>query len=263
MSWLRANHEGITVSASETESGVIAESVSHVWVGAETTKARDELRSVMEQESDTELLIVRFESSLRWIPQVIVDVGDRILIPGGSILYWRAPTTPTATGAGDWHDKALPPLKQLGSDDTEDVVSAIQTTFTDYSNHYTSNPMLRPIDPATAYADWAKRSLALDQRAVLVALDDPRDTIAAIALVDFGDESADILLAGVDPRFRSRGLYSSFLPRVVRTARDRGFPEVVISTQDHNVAVQRLWSRLGFEPTLAVNVVHAMRTPRI
>ena len=260
MSWLRATHQGITVSASETESGVIAESVAHVWVGAGTNEARDELRSVIEEQSETELLIMRFESSLRWVPQVMVDLGERILIPGGSILYWRAPGNPSATGARDWTDQALPPLKQLGPDDAEGVVSAIQATFTDYSNHYTSNPMLRPIDPATAYADWAKRSLALDQRAVLVALDDPRGTIAAIALVDFGDESADILLAGVDPRFRSRGLYSSFLPRVVRTARDRGFPEVVISTQDHNVAVQRLWARLGFEPTLALNVVHAMRT---
>lgn len=257
MSWTDAISSGIHLAPSPSESGVIAESVAHIWVGANTPEGRQELRNIIREEADTELLIVRFESSLRWVSQVVSLAEGRVSFPGGSIVYWQAPTESAAPKSA-----AELPLRRLGAPDSERAAAAIKTIFTDYSNHYTSNPLLRPIDPSVAYADWTKRSLLMDSRMLLAWEGDAGEGFSAIAVVEFGDAGADVLLAGVHPDRRGEGLYSTFLPRVVDAARLQGARDVVISTQDHNVAVQRLWARLGFEPVLAVNIVHSMHSPR-
>ena len=58
---------------------------------------------------------------------------------------------------------------------------------------------------------------------------------------------------------QGRGIYAHLLAEVERRAAERGAAEVVISTQGHNVRVQRVWARYGFEPVHAMLTVHLVR----
>ena len=80
--------------------------------------------------------------------------------------------------------------------------------------------------------------------------------------VDESAGEAEILLAGLTSAAQGRGLYPLLLKAVGQQAMARGCPRVTISTQAHNIRVQRAWAKAGFRPFAAITTVHAM-TPGV
>jgi ribosomal protein S18 acetylase RimI-like enzyme len=54
----------------------------------------------------------------------------------------------------------------------------------------------------------------------------------------------------VDPEHRDRGVGRLLLDATVEQLTSRGAPQIVLFTADRNVAAQRLFTRLGFRPTM-------------
>ncbi|MBI3792855.1 MAG: GNAT family N-acetyltransferase [Gemmatimonadetes bacterium] len=54
----------------------------------------------------------------------------------------------------------------------------------------------------------------------------------------------------VDPAARGRGIGRQLMEATLAALRDRGAPRVVLSTAARNAAAQRLFTRLGFRPTM-------------
>jgi len=61
-------------------------------------------------------------------------------------------------------------------------------------------------------------------------------------------EEGEGVLFGVAPEAQGRGIYRSLMIGAMLWFRTRGTARMVVSTQVTNAAVQKVWTRLGFEP---------------
>jgi hypothetical protein len=250
--WLDALSAAVSVCPSPVESGVLAPDVWHLWVGRDAPVDWDRILEAMNQASDADLVIARYASAQVWVGPALA-ASERVLIPAGDIMYWER-SSPIDGSPPD----AVERLCELGVVDDARCRDTILQIFAGYSSHYSANPALSHVSVAEAYADWAARSLVEADCDVVEWLS-PSGTPEGMGLTRRLGDCVEILLAGMLPVARGRGGYSAFLGAIVNRALCAGAHQVVISTQDHNVQVQRLWCRLGLEPSLAISVVHAMK----
>jgi GNAT superfamily N-acetyltransferase len=253
MAWLDALSSDISVRHSPVESGVLLPDVRHLWVGRDAPADRDGLMGAVDQAADADLIIARYASAQSWVGAVLAGSG-RVLIPGGNIVYWERslPIDTSPVQAAEW-------VRELKVGDESRCYDTTTAIFNGYANHYSVNPALAHVSVADAYADWTARSLA-DVDCEVVEWIGPGGTVEGMGLTRRAGDHVEILLAGMVPASRGRGGYSAFLAAIVNRALAAGAAKVVISTQDHNVKVQRLWCRAGLEPAVGITVVHAVRS---
>ena len=252
MSWLEVAGPGVVAVRSETESGVLAPEVWRITVGLGVARDDASLDTALAAAAaaDADLNIVRFASGHDWVVHRLL-AGSAVTVPAGSTLYWEFSARADG-GRPSHHDHTL---RSFAATEGDRCRHLFHQTFGSYSNHYSANPWLRKVDVGAAYADWAARSLQ-DPLCEVAEWVGPEGAVEALGLTRHVRGVAEILLAGVLPPFRRRGVYPVFLRALTSSALGRGCERVVISTQDHNTAVQRLWAREGFEPVLAVTTVH-------
>ncbi|MEM9574140.1 MAG: GNAT family N-acetyltransferase, partial [Pseudomonadota bacterium] len=110
----------------------------------------------------------------------------------------------------------------------------------------------------SVYSDWAFRNTETVSpcRPVIVALDG--EAVMGFLAAEFDKETAraEIVLNGVVPKCRSRGVYSDLLLSGLQVAKAKGCQHTEVSTQLINVAVQRVWTRFGFRPSRALYTLH-------
>lgn len=140
----------------------------------------------------------------------------------------------------------------------DQVESVVRRSFDGYLNHYSANPLLADVSVVDAYAEWAQTLMREPGASAALLADDSGEPVA-VAVIDWTGAVPDIRLAGVAPDHQRRGLYPVLLERVMLMARDRGETALEISTQSHNVAVMRAWTRLGFEPHRTLATYHVVR----
>jgi ribosomal protein S18 acetylase RimI-like enzyme len=126
--------------------------------------------------------------------------------------------------------------------------------FADYANHYSANPLLSSEAAAAGYREWAMKTPLRDS--LVLSVD---GSPAGIATLDRTSDHVEILLAGVVPELRGRGMYPHLLQGVEDDAMSSDVERVVISTQAHNTVVQRAWARYGFVPLTTFITVHAVK----
>jgi GNAT superfamily N-acetyltransferase len=69
-------------------------------------------------------------------------------------------------------------------------------------------------------------------------------------------EEGEAVVGGVQYSARGKGIYRSFITRGMEWCLSKGAARMLVSTQITNVAVQKVWARLGFEPSLAFYTFH-------
>lgn len=150
-------------------------------------------------------------------------------------------------------------LAQLQPADSGETDELIKRIFADYRNHYSTNPLLSRINVVAAYQDWTRKALRSSSSAVFKAATS-NGAAAGLCVTEAEDESfAEILLAGIVPEERGHGAYQAMLRFIGHEAQSAGKDSVVISTQSANIGVMRVWCRLGFLPTFALNTFHVVR----
>jgi len=140
----------------------------------------------------------------------------------------------------------------------EDVIRRIAgECFHDYLGHYHSDSRLDRKKCDEVYADWALRSCLSRDPADVVIVACVRDDIAGFGTMHMNDSrQGEGLLFGVSPSFRGQGVYRAIMIHCLNWCAERGLEEMTISTQVTNLASQKTWIRLGFEPVSAFYTFH-------
>jgi ribosomal protein S18 acetylase RimI-like enzyme len=252
MSWDQLLEPGVTVRDSPVETDRFGCTIARVTIGPGPVDA-DHLLAVI-RDLTSAVLVVRYDAARLDLPSTFAR-SRRAVVPAGTLTYWERSVSVA--------DPPAPSNLQVLPADTMDLetVSAlvreiVRASFLDYGNHYTANPLLDRSAALAGYEDWALRSLIGDPGNVLVMTDQGEPI--GLATLESGADTGhlEILLAGLVPSAQGRRLYGSLLDACVRVAATRGARRVVISTQVHNVRVQRAWAREGLRPFAAIETVH-------
>jgi GNAT superfamily N-acetyltransferase len=145
---------------------------------------------------------------------------------------------------------------RCGPEHATDLRLLVGRVFAGYMNHYHSNPILKRKDIQEAYVDWALRYSTSDNpaRSGWLVKRDGANVAFMTGLRD--GERCEVVLGGVDPSTRGSGVYSDFIRFAIKHYKDSGCRLMTVSTQTQNLAVQRVWGRMGFEMARSAVTVH-------
>lgn len=188
-----------------------------------------------------QLLIVRCPAEELAVAQALEDAGGRLM----DVLVYLA---------RDLHATQIPvdvghvSIRSARREDAEAVASVAREGFKGYVGHYHADPRLDRGACDEVYVSWARRSCLSRQVAdeVLVA-EDAGILLGFLTLRRNGPEEGEVLLGGVAPAAKGKGIYRSLLVRGMEWCREQGARRTLYSTQIVNIAAERILTRVGFE----------------
>jgi GNAT superfamily N-acetyltransferase len=141
--------------------------------------------------------------------------------------------------------------------DERQVARVATEAFQGYYGHYHADPKLERGKCDEGYVSWAVRSCTSMQVAteVLVAEHENRVVGFATLRINTPDEGEGVLFA-VAPEAQGMGIYRSFMVEGMKWCKEQALKRMVVSTQVTNVAVQKVWCRVGFEPAQSYYTFH-------
>lgn len=252
MSWDQLLEPGLNVRHSKVESERFGYDVGRMTIGPGRIE-QDELLLVIQQDP-SDILIVRHDAGRLGLPALLAR-SRRSVLPAGALTYWEK----TVDSQAELVDGNL---AVHGADyfDIETssrlVREIVRSSFADYGNHYAANPLLDSSAALAGYEEWAVRCLTEDPRNVLVMAD--REEPIGVATLEPAVDGRhfEVLLAGLTPAAQGQGFYGTLMRACENLAFTRGAERLLISTQVHNVRVQRAWARQGLRPFAAIETLH-------
>ncbi|GHH64176.1 hypothetical protein GCM10017673_06380 [Streptosporangium violaceochromogenes] len=249
MSWREVTEGTVRAGRSPLESVRFGREVDRLTVPVAAGDCLPAVRDAVLR-SRADVVVLRYPAEhVGWFAELAV-LG-RAAVFADCLLYWRL-------RAGEGRAPVpSPDLTTAGPGDpavTRDLVGGI---FAAYGNHYRANPLFGAAEALAGYQEWALA--AAEAGGCLTLRERGTGAVWGMATLEETGPRTEILLAGVVPGARGRGVYAHLLRAVEERALARGAAEVVISTQAHNTRVQRAWARYGFAPAQALLTVHLIR----
>jgi GNAT superfamily N-acetyltransferase len=145
--------------------------------------------------------------------------------------------------------------------DADAVAALAALTFTGYAGHYHADARLDQAAADAVYADWAANSCrhrAVADAVLLIEQHDGQHT-QVVAFATLKSRSATLIegvLFGVHPQHQGRRLYQALMQQAQHWGQAHGYDAMTVSTQVVNLAVQKVWCRLGFEPSSSYYTFH-------
>lgn len=148
-------------------------------------------------------------------------------------------------------------VRSLSAGEEKTVKALAVDAFRGYLGHYHADPRLDRRQCDEVYVSWAYRACVSREVAdeVLVADCDGR-LQGFITLKVKSAEEAEGGLLGVASSARGTGVAQALMVHALTWCKTRGLRWMLISTQITNLASQKLWVRLGFEPSHAYYTFH-------
>jgi len=144
---------------------------------------------------------------------------------------------------------------QPGEEAKVEVVAA--EAFRGYYGHYHADEKLDRAKCDATYTSWAVLSCVSQDIADEVIIAELDGSIVGFATLRLkSNEEGEGVLFGVAPGAQGKGLYRSFMIHGMLWCRSKGAKRMVVSTQIINTAVQKVWTRVGFEPCYAYYTFH-------
>jgi len=199
---------------------------------------------------DVRLLIARCPASELAAVQAMERQGciltDTLVYYACNLLKSPIPTDPSVVAVRPIHS---------GEEDRVKAIAA--ESFKGYYGHYHADQRLDRTQCDEAYTSWAVRSCVSRDVADEVLVTDDGGTLLGFATLRINSpEEGEGVLFGVAPAAQGRGIYRSFMIRSMEWFRAKGCTRQVVSTQITNIAVQKVWTRVGFEPSHAFYTFH-------
>jgi ribosomal protein S18 acetylase RimI-like enzyme len=160
-------------------------------------------------------------------------------------------------------DATIPPLNKSVTirpvlpEEAEHVTDLAIRTFQDYRGHYHADNRLDRQQCDAVYSSWAYRSCISRDVADEVLVAEQDGTIQGfITLKLHNADEGEFPLYGVDPSAQGLGIGRNLVIAALQWFASKGVQELWTSTQITNLASQKLWIRLGFEPKHAHYTFH-------
>lgn len=154
-------------------------------------------------------------------------------------------------------DTCTVPVRPMRDEEADRVRTVAAESFKDYYGHYHADPRLDRAKCDEAYQSWAHRSGTSRGPSSEVLVADLGGRVEGFATLRLNDptEGEGVLFA-VSPAAQGRGIYRSFMIQGMRWSKEKGAKRMVVSTQITNKVVQKVWVKLGFEPTVSFYTFH-------
>jgi len=148
-------------------------------------------------------------------------------------------------------------IRTFRPEDKAQVQEVAAASFKGYFGHYHADPRLDRKKSDKGYMSWAVRSCVSKEVAneVLIAERDGRIVGFATLRINSPQEGEGVLF-GVAPEAQGLGIYRSFMLSGMKWCKQQGVQRMVVSTQITNFAVQKVWCRVGFEPSHSYYTFH-------
>ena len=195
------------------------------------------------------MLIARCRTEDITAAQALEDAGGRLM---DTLVYWSR-----RLDGGDLPDHTCKvAIRPLRAGDEPEVRAVAKEAFRDYRGHYHADPRLDPALCDEVYASWAQRSCMSRDVAGEVLVADDGHVAGFVTFRRNDSQEGEVVLGGVAERAQGAGIYRSFIVEGMRWCQAQGVSRMVLSTQMTNLAVQKVWSRLGFEPSRSYYTFH-------
>jgi len=149
------------------------------------------------------------------------------------------------------------PVRLIKPGEEHAVKKVAGDAYQGYQSHYHSDPRLDPAKCVEGYMDWAYQSCVSREVADDVLVVEMDGKIAGFfAMRKNSPEEGTGVVSGVAPFAQGRGIYRSFMINTMNWLLRAGADRMVVSTQVTNIAVQKSWVRLGFEPLRSLYTFH-------
>ena len=215
----------------------------------------DEVRAMVAsaQEDEIELAIVRCPADSIAVAQAMEECGGRIM---DALVYYNRSASALPDVDPDWGQQ----VRVATSGDVPSISAIAGASFERYPSHFHADPRLDPSRARDAYVSWATRSVLLPEVADEVVVAEREGTIEGFMTLRCTPDGTGLIpIGGVRPECRKRGLYRALLSTCMRRLAKADMKKITVSTQVTNAAVQKVWVRLGFEPSRAVFTFHYWR----
>ena len=212
---------------------------SERW-GVSTFRTFPESREDLKAHED-DFVIARIDANRLDLVQYALKIGYLLC---DTLAYWKGSTNVLLPV-----DFSLPSgyqVRDRKTDDQEAVSRIAANAFENYLSHYSADPRTREQTQAV-YAHWAG---SFTGPGIVIEHNN--------APVAFGHfcEPCELILAAVSPVHAGKGLYTHLLAACARWGMDRGVDTITGQDQVTNLAVQKVWVRMGFAPYKHVYTLH-------
>jgi len=170
-----------------------------------------------------------------------------------TLVYYRRELLkmPVPTDVG----KAI--IRPIQPGEEEKIKAIAAECFRGYLGHYHADEKLDPSKCDEVYISWAYRSCISRDVADNVLVAELHGSVVAFCAVRINrPDEGEVVLNGVAPSAQGQGIYRSLLIHGIQWFLSEGLSRMIISTQITNMAVQKVWTRLGFEPSHAYYTFH-------
>lgn len=148
-------------------------------------------------------------------------------------------------------------LRPATSDDRAALRALAAQSFAGYYGHYHVDPRLDNALADAVYEDWAVKSVELDTMADEVLVLDGSDGLLGFATLRMNTpQEGEGVLYGVAPAAQGQGIYRAMIVEGLHWVQAREATQMIVSTQITNVAVQKVWARVGYEFDHAYYTLH-------
>lgn len=146
-------------------------------------------------------------------------------------------------------------VRALRPGDESQVEGVAAAAFKGYFGHYHADPRLDRCKCDEAYQSWALRSCRGAADEVLVA--EQNDEVLGFATLRLNSpEEGEGVLVAVAPKAQGRGIGPALMVDCMHWCKGRGAQRMIISTQVRNISTQKVWCRVGFEPSYSYYTFH-------
>lgn len=130
-------------------------------------------------------------------------------------------------------------------------------SFRGYRGHYHADSRLDTKKCDDVYTDWAYNSCFRNGLAHEVLVAELNESLAGFATIRINTAiEGEGVLFGVAPSFQGKGIYRSLMIGGMKWCVSEKLDTIIVSTQIVNTAVQKVWTRLGFEPSHSYYTFH-------
>lgn len=198
-----------------------------------------------------DLAIVRIPTSRVALIAELCTLGGQFVLGDCRVIYTR---DNAGAGRPQGPRNSAFRLREASAADGPLLDSLVEQIFTGYHTHYVSNPRLGAFALVDGHKEWTRAHIGGSDKHCLVAELDGE--ACAFTTTHVTTAAGEVVLNGVLPRFRGRGVYRDLLRATVAAFIEAGARSTVIATQIDNRAVQGVWVTEGFALARSEYTIH-------